>query len=89
MAGRGGAVRALSRAYPIVADHRSTSSAASTSSGGEFAGLRAGEGVVAEIDVRRLVHAAVVDAPIGELDCGGLNTYTVDVDAVDTAEFAE
>jgi hypothetical protein len=57
--------------------------------GGEFAGLRAGEAVVAEIDVRRLVHAAVIDVPIGELDGCGRNTYTVDVDAVDTAEFAE
>ena len=35
---------------------------------GEFAGLCAGEAVVAEVDVRRLVRAAVVDAPICELE---------------------
>ena len=36
-------------------------------------GLDAGEAVVAEVDARRLVNAAVVDAPIGELDRGGLD----------------
>ncbi len=48
----------------------------------ERAGLGACEGVVTEIDVRRFVHAAVVDLTVGKLHSGGLNTYAVNVDAV-------
>ena len=39
--------------------------------------------------MRWLVHAAVVNAPVGVLDRGGLNTDKVDVEAIDSADLAE
>ena len=39
--------------------------------------------------MRRLVYAAVVDPSIGELDRGRLHAHDVNLQTVDTAEFAE
>jgi hypothetical protein len=41
----------------------------------ELARLHGGKAVVAQVHVGRLVHAAVIDPPIGVLDRGGLNAY--------------
>jgi hypothetical protein len=70
------------------ATHPSISSAASISVAASSR-VRGGEGVVGEMDVTWLVHAAVVDAAIGKLDGCGLNTHVVSVNSVDTAAFAE
>jgi hypothetical protein len=55
----------------------------------DLARLNGGEGVVAEKHVGRLVHTAVVDAAIGELDSCRLNAQTVNINAVDAADVAQ
>src|SRR5258708_71783 len=78
-------------AYCIALSRPSTSSPPITCFGPQIrrqlGGLAAGPRVVAEIDVRSLVHAAVVDPPVGVLDCGGLDGCVSD--AIGVAQLAK